>query len=323
MSASPPERVPRHYVDALSEPRRPWWVAAGALIVFAAAVVVVSVLLSLVAIELDLVLGLTSEAAVNTGAVVLTPTVFLANNLVLASLVPISMLVQWIFFGVRPRWMLSVTGEWRWHLVAQSALFIVPIYLLYAGGGIALAAAELIAAPPSGTTVALLIMIVLTTPLQAAGEEFGFRGFLARTVGSWSARPGVSFAIGTVVSSIAFALVHFAADPWLIAYYLVFAVAMSLIVRATGGLEIAVFIHVLNNVLLLGPAVVLSSLEESFDRSDGSAGPFALVPMTVIAVITLIVLWWAPRSRAQSTAPPPPGRADRAATALESGPTGP
>lgn len=323
MSAAVPEPAVRHYADALSEPRRPWWIAASALIVFGAAVVVVSVLLSLAAIEVDLVLGLTTEAAVNSGAVVLTPTVFLANNLVLASLVPISMVTQWAFYGVRPRWMLSVTGAWRWHLVARSALFIVPIYLLYAGGGIALAVAELIAAPPSGTTVALLIMIALTTPLQAAGEEFGFRGFLTRTVGSWSRRPGVSFFIGTLVSSIAFALVHFAADPWLIAYYLVFAVAMSLIVRATGGLEIAVFIHALNNVLLLGPAVVLSSLEESFDRSDGSAGPFALVPMTVITVITLIVLWWAPRRRVQRAAPPPPGRASRPSTDVDSAVSGP
>lgn len=323
MSAAVPEPAVRHYADALSEPRRPWWIAASALVVFGAAVVVVSVLLSLAAIELDLALGLTTEATVNSGAVVLTPTVFLANNLVLASLVPISMVTQWAFYGVRPRWMLSVTGAWRWHLVARSALFIVPIYLLYAGGGIALAAAELIAAPPSGTTVALLIMIVLTTPLQAAGEEFGFRGFLTRTVGSWSRRPGVSFFIGTLVSSITFALVHFAADPWLIAYYLVFAVAMSLIVRATGGLEIAVFIHALNNVLLLGPAVVLSSLEESFDRSDGSAGPFALVPMTVITVITLIVLWWAPRRRVQRAAPPPPGRASRPSTDVDSAVSGP
>ena len=297
MSDSPPVMVQRQYHDALSEPRRRWWVPASALLTFGALVVLVSLLLSFAAIEIDLVLGLTSASE----GMAITPTIFLANNLVLAALVPISMLVQWAFFGVRPRWMLSVTGTWRWHLIGRSALFIVPIFLLYAGGGLVLAAVELIAAPPSATTVALLVMIVLTTPLQAAGEEFGFRGFLARTVGAWSARPGVSFAIGTVVSSIAFALVHFAADPWLIAYYLVFAVAMSLIVRATGGLEIAVFIHVINNVLLLGPAIVLGSLDESFDRSEGSAGPFALVPMTVIAIITLIVLLHRPLNLRQSS----------------------
>ncbi|MDO9590767.1 MAG: CPBP family intramembrane metalloprotease, partial [Microcella sp.] len=267
----------RYYHEALSEPRRPWWIAALALATFAIAVVVVSVLLSFAAIEIDLLLGLTTVDVVSSGAVTLTPTVFVANNLVLAALIPISMLLQWAFYGVRPRWMHSITGTWRWHLVRRSALFIVPIFLLYTGGGLALAAAELIAVPPSATTLALLIMIVLTTPLQAAGEEFGFRGFIARTVGSWSARPHLSFATGTIASSIVFALVHLAADPWLIAYYLVFAIAMSLIVRATGGLEIAVLIHALNNVLLLGPAVVLSPLEDSFNREVGSAGPFALV----------------------------------------------
>lgn len=115
----------------------------------------------------------------------------------------------------------------------------------------------------------------------------------------------MSFTIGTIASSIVFALVHFAADPWLIGYYLVFAVAMSLIVRATGGLEVAVLIHVFNNVLLLVPAVILSSPEHSFDRSVGSAGPLVLVPMAIITLITIIVLWWAPRRGVVSAASPP------------------
>ncbi len=292
----------RQYHEALSEPRRPWWVAVLALAVFAASVVMLSVLFSFAASEVDVLLGLTKNDDADSGAIVITPTLFLANNLLLASLIPISMLLQWAFFGVRPRWMLSITGTWRWRLLRRSALFIVPIFLLYTGGGLALAAVELVEAPPSGTTLALLIMIVLTTPLQSAGEEFGFRGFIARTVGSWSTRRGVSFALGTTASSIVFALVHLAADPWLIVYYLVFAVAMSLIVRATGGLEIAVLIHALNNVLLLVPAVVLRSLDESFDRGVGSAGPLALVPMALIAIITLIVLRWASRRGVVSTA---------------------
>jgi membrane protease YdiL (CAAX protease family) len=304
----PPPVRQRFYHEALSEPRRPWWIAALALITFAVSTVILSALLSFAAVELDLVLGLTSAASVAAGELSITPTLFLANNLLLASLIPLSMLIQWAFFGVRPRWMHSVTGTWRWHLIGRSALFIVPIFLLYTGVGLAVALATMIGKPPSGNTVALLIIIVLTTPFQAAGEEYGFRGFIARTVGSWSSRTGVSFAIGTIASSIVFALVHFAADPWLIAYYLVFAVGMSLIVRATGGLEIAVLIHTLNNVLLLIPAVVLSSLEESLNRDVGAAGPYALVPMAVITIITLIVVRWAPRRRVIASAPPAPAR---------------
>jgi len=297
----------RHYHDALSEPRRRWWIAALALLTFGVSAVVISVLLSLAAIEIDRALGFVTLDDVVSGAIIITPTLFLANNLLLAALIPISMLVQWAFYGVRPRWMHSITGAWRWHLVRRSAWVVVPVFLIYTGGGLVLAATELIESPPSGTTIALLVMIVVTTPLQAAGEEYGFRGFVARTVGSWSSRPTVSFVIGTTASSIVFALVHFAADPWLIAYYLVFAVAMSLIVRATGGLEVAVLIHALNNVLLLGPAIVLSSLEESFDRGVGSAGPLVLVPMAVIAIITAVVVRWAPRFGAVSRAVGPSG----------------
>ncbi|MDX2026766.1 CPBP family intramembrane glutamic endopeptidase [Microcella sp.] len=310
----PPPVRQRFYHEALSEPRRPWWVAALALATFAVSAVVVSVVLSFAAVELDLFLGLTSPDSVAAGQFSITPTLFLANNLFLASLIPLSMLIQWAFFGVRPRRMHSIIGAWRWHLMGRAAQFIVPIFLLYTGVGLVLAAASLIAEPPNGTTVALLLMIVLTTPFQAAGEEYAFRGFIARTVGSWSSRTEVSFAIGTIASSIVFALVHFAADPWLIAYYLVFAVGMSLIVRATGGLEIAVLIHALNNVLLLIPAVVLSSLEESLNRDFGAAGPYALVPMLVITGITLAVLRWAPRRGVVASAPVPPRRLPKVAT---------
>jgi uncharacterized protein len=307
----PPPVRGRLFHEALSEPKRPWWVAPLALVTFAGSIVAISVLLSFAAVELDVVLGITTDADVAEGALQITPTLFLANNLLLASLIPLSMLIQWAFFGVRPRWMHSVTGIWRWRLVGRSALFIVPIFLLYTGIGLIVSAASLLTEPPSGTTIALLVIIVLTTPFQAAGEEYGFRGFLARTVGSWSSRSGVSFAIATTVTSIVFAIVHFAADPWLIAYYLLFGVAMSLIVRATGGLEVAVLIHVLNNVLLLIPAVVLSTLEESLNRDVGAAGPFALVPMAVITIITVIVLRWAKRPGIVESARVPPGRLAR------------
>ena len=43
--------------------------------------------------------------------------------------------------------------------------------------------------PSAGTLVGLLVVILLTTPLQSAAEEVGFRGYLSQAVASWFARP--------------------------------------------------------------------------------------------------------------------------------------
>jgi hypothetical protein len=57
VAESIPSPAPRRYHEALSEPRRPWWIAALALATFAGSIVLVSVLLSFAAIEVDLLLG--------------------------------------------------------------------------------------------------------------------------------------------------------------------------------------------------------------------------------------------------------------------------
>ena len=104
-----------------------------------------------------------------------------------------------------------------------------------------------------------MAVVLLTTPLQSAGEEYGARGLIARAAGSWVADPRIALAISTVVSATIFMLAHGAADPWLIGYYFVFGVAMSVVVWRTGGLEVAVLIHTVNNLLLFTVAIVVRS----------------------------------------------------------------
>ena len=44
--------------------------------------------------------------------------------------------------------------------------------------------------PLNGTTVALALIVLFTTPLQAAGEEYAFRGYLLQAVGSLTVARG-------------------------------------------------------------------------------------------------------------------------------------
>lgn len=56
-------------------------------------------------------------------AVSVTPVSLLALNLSLAAQAPIAMVAQWLLFGVRPRWMSSLEGRFRWRWLGRLAWF--------------------------------------------------------------------------------------------------------------------------------------------------------------------------------------------------------
>ena len=196
---------------------------------------VVSFVTGLGAIGLDLATGRIDQESLLQGRVTITPALLLSINLSAAIMIPLSMLLQWGFYGQPVRWIHSVRGHLRWDLLGRVALIIVPIWVVYVALSI-----FVFPAPPSGAftaeSVALLAVVLLTTPLQAAGEEYGARGLITRAAGSWSADVRLSLVISTVVSAVIFTLAHGAADLWLIAYYFLFGVSMSVVVWRTGRL---------------------------------------------------------------------------------------
>jgi hypothetical protein len=201
------------------------------------------------------------------------------------------------------RSLFSVTGRFRWRWTGRLALVIVPVWAVYIGASFLLDPLQPVVI--DGTTLLLLAVVVLTTPLQSAGEEFGFRGLVQRSAGSWFRSPRTAFVVSTVVSAGIFTAAHVAADPWLIAYYFVFGVSASLAARATGGLEAPVLVHVVNNVLLLVPVVLMGQMEQSFDRGVGAGGPFMLFPMAVCLAAAAISAWWGRRHGVVARAPRP------------------
>jgi membrane protease YdiL (CAAX protease family) len=270
------------------------WRGLIAILVFVAGYLLLSFLLSGLAIGIDLATGDQLVDDITAGRVALTPVLMLANNLSLAALIPLALVLQRLLFGVPMRTLFSVVGRFRWRWVGRLALIIVPVWAVYVTASFLLDPLQPVVV--DGTTLALLAVVVLTTPLQSAGEEFGFRGLVQRSAGSWFRSPGTAFVVSTVLSAAIFTLAHAAADPWLIAYYFVFGVSASLAARATGGLEAPVLVHVTNNVLLLVPVVLTGQMEQSFDRSVGTGGPFMLLPMAVCLLAAGIVAWWGRRN---------------------------
>ncbi|QIS41584.1 CPBP family intramembrane metalloprotease [Clavibacter capsici] len=296
-----PERPPVPYHHGLRDTGGPWR-GILALALGVVAFFVLSLVFGIVGFGVEFLTG-RLDPSDETSLATMTPVILLATNLSLAALIPVSMLLQRWLFGVRMGAMSSIAGRFRWRWLGRVALVMVPVFLVYIGVTFALDPTGDIRL--DGEVIAFLVIILLTTPLQSAGEEYGFRGLVQRSVGSWFRSTRVALVVGALVSSSLFALAHLAEDPWLIAYYFVFGISATISARMTGGLEAPVLIHALNNTLLFLPTALLGQMSESMDRSAGSGGPFMLLPMVVVLGSALLTGWWARRHRVEAVAPRP------------------
>lgn len=290
-----------------------WWrplvglaVVAGIGALLVAAIVVVAV--AAVVLELAGAAGPISFDTIDE-AWFASPVGMLVNNLSLALGIPVALLATWAQRS-RPGLVASVAGRLRWRLVLGSAgLGAAAILLL--GFGLPLAIEAVVPGPsedwvldPDPAWLGLAAVVLLTTPLQAAGEEYFFRGWLSQTVGSWCRSRWLAVALPLVVSATLFALAHGTQNGWLFADRLIFGVVASLLVWRTGGLECAIGLHVVNNLLAFGWAIASGTVDESLLITEVSALDGALsIGSTVVAAV--VVLAWARRRRPQTEVLPP------------------
>lgn len=294
------------YHRFLRTPRNAWWKGVVAILSFVVGYLLITSALGVAAMIVDLAIGRSTWESLSTGKVELTPTLFLATNIGNALAIPLAMGVQWLVWGQPVRWLHSVTGYVRWRLMARSAAIVVPLWIAYMVIS-AVAFPEAAGAAPgggfTGESVALLIIMLVTTPLQAAGEEYGTRGLIMRAAGSWVASPLPGLVIAALVPSVVFMFAHGAGDPWLNVYYFLFGVTMSILVWRTGGLEAGVVVHTVNNMLAFG-VVILAGQEINLDRSAGVGGTFMLVPMAALVIVTAVLCVLAQRWKTQRTYQP-------------------
>jgi len=181
--------TPAEYHHFLRTPRNRWWKGLLAILSLVVGYVIVSLVLGQVAMIIDTATGRTTWEMYASGEITVTPIMFLALNLSLAAQIPLALLLQWGFWGQRPRWLSSVQGGFRWRWFGRAALIVVPIWVVYVAVAYFLEP-ERIGGLSADATI-LLIAVLLTTPLQAAGEEYGARGLINRAAASWSANPKV------------------------------------------------------------------------------------------------------------------------------------
>ena len=308
--------TPREYHEFFRAPRFRWWKPILSLLMFGALFLLASTVVPGIAILIDLAAGrvrvedLTSGNPSQIAQAVLTPLGFTANNLALALSIPMAGLTGWAVYGQRPRWMSSIVGGFRWRLAGQFALVALPIFLLSTGLDMALAGVPEFRWNPD--SLFLIVVILLTTPFQSAGEEYGLRGLVARSIGSWFSARRLGLAVAAVLSSLLFMVLHGADNLWLNIYYFCVGMICSVLAWRTGGLEAPVALHVCNN-LVSEINLPFGGLEGMFDRGPGAVGPEILFQLLFTLAVMAGMLWLAGRRSLQRTAAPaavPVARAD-------------
>lgn len=269
---APPFDTPQAYLRLMRARDWAWWRPVLGLLLFtvlyavAALLVVVAVLLTGVVPDANLL-------------DLISPGVLLLTNLSLIVAIPIIWACWAVAHGMHPGWSASVLGRVRWRLIRPwtwRALATVGVGVVLTLAISVIADGGDIAGPTSGYWF-LLLVVLLSTPLQSAAEEYVFRGYFSQTVAGWIRSERAGAIAAAVTTAALFSAAH--APPDLLTFLdrFVFGLAASAVTWFTGGLEAAIVLHAVNNVV----AFVLAGL-----IGDGVAT--AVVPAGVGLLVTLL-----------------------------------
>jgi uncharacterized protein len=295
------------YPQLLRTPQNRWWRPLFGLLLGALTVILVAVLVILVALVIEAIRGRAANPGDDSALTADSPLGLLANNLVIATLIPAAVLAVWAAHRSKVGALASVVGRPRWSLLGRffGLAFFVVVVFFAAGFAIPPAGFGQVDAPPVATLIGLLAVILVTTPLQSAAEEIGFRGYLSQAVASWFARPLVGTLFAGAVSATLFALAHGGQEPALFFDRFAFGAVASWLVWRTGGLEASIALHAANNLVSLGYTASTGSVQEALETST-LGWPSALLDITMMLVFAVIVARLADRWGVAVRRPWPP-----------------
>lgn len=287
-------------------PAGAWRPLVGVLLLVVLFVVGQVVVVNLVAIGLAVTGASGAEVTDRLSGEVATPSYLAVVNLSWAVAIPAVLLVAWLLHRATPGWVVSVVGRlrWRWLLactgIAALALALTVLVSavlpdqgsgsLDAGGGLN---------PWTSAVRDFVLVVVLLTPLQAAGEEFVFRGYLTQVCGGLAGRlgPWVRGTVAVVVPALLFGLAHgLGQDLPIFLDRFAFGLVAGVLVLLTGGLEAGIAMHVLNNFVAFGLALAFGDMTEALTPGDGT---WWALPVTLTQSLSYLALvaWAARRGR--------------------------
>lgn len=218
---------------------------------------------------------------------------FAFGNVLIAMAIPVAMLAVATGFLRHPGWLASVELRMRWGWLARCTAVLTVWAVLATGMWIMIDGAP----GTGGDDIALLIVLcLLTTPLQAAGEEYLVRGWLSQSIAAWFARPVPGAVVAGLFSATVFAFMHGSQNVWLFADRFAFGLVASYLVWRTGGLEAAIALHAVGNIGAIIPAILAGTLDETLLITEAPAGEVALDVVSML-VAAAVVVWLARRRR--------------------------
>lgn len=223
-----------------------------------------------------------------TAKVGVTPADLAALNLNNAGWTLVAIALTWWVHRVRPGWLISVAQRVRWRWLALCfglGAVTLPVTLLLQVVIPATTVGSVTEHYSVATTFGFVAVIALTTPLQAMGEEFLFRGYLTQVMGGVAPR-----AVAVVVPALLFAAAHGSQGLPVFIDRLTFGLIAGILVVVTGGLEAGIAMHVLNNLVAFGIAIGAHTVSSTLAASGGT---WWVLPVTLTqnGVFLLLVLW--------------------------------
>jgi len=225
--------------------------------------------------------------------------------LTIAALLPVVLAAaRWV--QRRPAGSLSsVTGRLRWGWLLTCLPVAVVAIVLVLGVSMLLPgpAEESSAFAGWGPFAAATAVLLLVVPVQAAAEEYLMRGWVLQAFGTMLRGPWIPIAGQAVI----FAALHGWGTPWGFADLVVFGVVAGWLTVRTGGLEAAIALHVVNN--LLG-SVILAGYGDLAQTETAADLPWQLVALDVPVLVAyaMVISWLARRRGLATVSPEPPAR---------------
>lgn len=219
-----------------------------------------------------------------------------ALGLALLSLVvwiPAILLAAWAmgFAPVGRLW--SVAFRVRWRLLFTtlvpafiSLILVQAVGMIYAAVG-GFADEEVAIAEDFSRQSALisLVLVLILVPFQAAAEELMFRGALMQILGAWIKSP----VIPIVLPSLLFALAHLY-DPWALVQVGILGIVAGWLTWRTGGLEAAISLHVINNLVVFLLLLTGITGETSQSQDTGADVIAVLIQAASFVLYAMLVL---------------------------------
>ncbi|MGY5885661.1 CPBP family intramembrane glutamic endopeptidase [Modestobacter lacusdianchii] len=284
---APPHATPQPYVLLMRARDWAWWRPVLGLLLFTVLYLVAGGVLGVVVYLSGVGLDLAQQDLFDVAVLLIT-------NLSLIVAIPIVWLCWLVPHGLRIGWSSSVRGRLRWRLFAPWT------WRALATLGLAVAISLLVSVAASGVDVTgptasfgwMLLVVLTTTPLQAAAEEYVFRGYLSQAIAGWIGRPQAGALVAGVSTAALFSLAHLPPDFESFLYRFAIGLALSAVVWLTGGLEAAIALHAVNNVVIFLLAGALGDRAAAVDPGGvlgwattllGIAGMAAFVAWVVVA----------------------------------------